>query len=188
MADQATGRLSPFLRRRRTRAAYPYLVGRILDYGCGVGSLVESLDPTSYVGVDQDAESIEQARQNYPTAEFFSTAEFDEDSGCFNTVVSLAVIEHVSDPVRFLTTLARYLGDEREDRIVITTPHPNLEWVHHTGANIGLFSADAEEEHESLLDRKELAESALSAGLRVARYKRFLLGANQLAVMNRVNS
>src|SRR3546814_10100924 len=66
----------------------------------------------------------------------------------FDTIISLAVIEHVSDPSVFLATLRKYLSGAPSARIIITTPHPSVDWVHHLGAKFGLFSQHADEEHE----------------------------------------
>lgn len=68
-------------------------------------------------------------------------------------------------------------------QIVLTTPHPQLERAYNLGARIGVFSALASEDHEQLLGRPELERCASLARLSVQRYHRFLLGANQLAVL-----
>ena len=47
------------------------------------------------------------------------------------------------------------------------------------------ISREANEEHEALLDRNRLEEIARAAGLRLANYRRFLFGANQLALSKR---
>ncbi len=57
--------------------------------------------------------------------------------------------------------------------------------AHTLGARTRLFSWDAHEEHEELLDRTRLQELAGDAGLLVETYRRFLFGANQLVVLRR---
>jgi 2-polyprenyl-3-methyl-5-hydroxy-6-metoxy-1,4-benzoquinol methylase len=184
VADQGSeGLLSPYLRRLRLAAARDFLRGRVLDIGCGTGALAELVDSPAYVGFDIDHECVAIARRRSPGHRF----EFclPPESERFDTVVSLAVIEHVADPAQFLTMAARYLDDGAHARIVITTPHPALEWLHDLGAAVGLFSRHAHEEHEALLDRARLAECAERARLRLERYERFAFGANQLAVFAR---
>jgi 2-polyprenyl-3-methyl-5-hydroxy-6-metoxy-1,4-benzoquinol methylase len=184
VADQgAEGLLSPYLRRLRLTAARGLVRGRVLDIGCGTGALAEFVDPAAYVGFDIDPESVAIARRRRPGHRFESCP--PPESEQFDTVVSLAVIEHVADPGEFLAMAARYLEDGTRSRIVITTPHPALEWLHDLGASVGLFSRHAHEEHETLLDRARLAECAERAGLRLERYERFAFGANQLAVFAR---
>ena len=180
MADQGNeGILSPWLRRMRVNTARPYLRGRVLDVGCGSGALASMIESTSYVGVEIDRESLDKAKLSYPSHIFCEA--LTDNSERFDTVVSLAVIEHVSNPARFLGDLARYLRGS-ESRLVITTPHPSMNWVHDAGAAIGLFSKHANEEHEELLDRTKLEVAGRCAGLSLLVYKRFLFGANQIAV------
>jgi 2-polyprenyl-3-methyl-5-hydroxy-6-metoxy-1,4-benzoquinol methylase len=181
MADQAAeGLLSPFLRRRRLRVARPWLQGRVLDVGCGSGALAAELPPPRYLGVEIDPLSLQLARERYPGHRF--AGELPPAGETFDTILSLAVIEHVPDPAGFLGALAGRLAAPHWARIVISTPHPAADWIHHTGAAIGLFSRHASEEHEQLLDRRALERLGAQAGLRMVSYRRFLLGANQLAV------
>ncbi|WP_306549232.1 bifunctional 2-polyprenyl-6-hydroxyphenol methylase/3-demethylubiquinol 3-O-methyltransferase UbiG [Desulfobulbus sp.] len=181
MADQvAEGLLSPFLRKQRLGAVKPYLNGRILDIGCGSGALAGMIDPALYVGIDIDETSLNRAKFDFPRHLFDSFPPVVTEN--FDTVVSLAVIEHVPDPTIFLTSLSQYLNNDRTARIVVTTPHPSVGWVHEVGASIGLFSQHASEEHEKLLDQNTLFEVGRCAGLVLVDYKRFLFGGNQLAV------
>ncbi|SCC79449.1 class I SAM-dependent methyltransferase [Saliniramus fredricksonii] len=184
MADQGSeGLFSPFLKNQRIRAARPHLSGRVLDVGCGSGSLAELVEPDRYLGVEIDSASMTIARQLFPAHRF--VGELPPPGENFDTVVALAVIEHVPHPGQFLCELAGRLADTAAARIVCTTPHPSLEWVHTIGARIGLFSRAANEEHETLLDRRALERVGREAGLTLATYQRFLGGANQLAVYAR---
>lgn len=180
MADQASGLLSPWLRKRRQKKARPYIRGRVLDCGCGVGTLSEMCRPDSYLGVDVDEWSIDVARKTHPRFRFDTDL---PETGEFDTIVALAVIEHISDPVALLERFKSRLG--AEGRIVLTTPHPSIEYVHTIGARIGLFSAHASEEHERLIDYGRMKELSAKAGLVIEKYECFLLGANQLFVLRR---
>jgi 2-polyprenyl-3-methyl-5-hydroxy-6-metoxy-1,4-benzoquinol methylase len=181
MADQANeGCLSPYLRRKRIEAAFPYLKGRVLDFGCGTGALAAVIDIENYFGVEIDEASILQAKEQFPTHKFSHYLPNNEDK--FDTVVSLAVIEHVDDQINFLITLSKFLNN---GHIVITTPHPSVSWVHGIGAAIGLFSKHANKEHGELLDQTQLSAFGSKAGLHLKWYSRFLYGANQLAVYSK---
>ncbi|AUB80751.1 class I SAM-dependent methyltransferase [Candidatus Thiodictyon syntrophicum] len=185
MADQgAEGLLSPFLRNRRIAAARPYLEGRVLDFGCGAGALAAWIAPSRYVGIDIDAESLQRARAEFPQHRFL--AALPEPAERFDSVITLAVIEHVRDPVALLRLLSGHLTETQTARLVLTTPHPSVDWVHHVGATVGLFSRHASEEHEGLLDRAALTQAGVKAGLTLVCYRRFLFGANQLAVFQRL--
>lgn len=181
MADQGNeGLLSPYLRRKRIQAVIPYLKGRVLDFGCGTGALATLIDPDKYLGVEIDDISLQKAKDSLKKHQFVSSLPNNLEK--FDTVVSLAVIEHVSDPVNFLCTLAAHLED---GYLIVTTPHPSVDWVHSVGAAIGLFSKHADEEHGDLLDRSRLEMVGAQAGLKLNFYSRFLLGANQVAVYSK---
>jgi hypothetical protein len=70
-------------------------------------------------------------------------------------------------------------------QIVLTTPHPSYEWIHTAGAKVHIFSPEAHEDHEDLLNADTLAEVASPLSLRLKVSKRFMFGANQLFVLTR---
>lgn len=184
MADQALeGMLSPFLRRQMIDMVRPYLKGTVLDVGCGSGMLAEEVSAESFVGVEVDSLSLNTAIEKFPTYRFQKT--LPEDTEKFDTVVSLAVIEHVTSPEEFLAEISSRLKINDKARVVITTPHPSMDWIHDLGANIGLFSKHANDEHEELLDYEKLVLVGKKSGLKLVEYKRFLFGSNQLAVFKR---
>ncbi|MFW5768146.1 MAG: class I SAM-dependent methyltransferase [Bacteroidota bacterium] len=183
MADQGTeGLLSPFLRKLRIRAAAPYIYGRVLDVGCGSGELASIVTEENYCGFDIDGESIALAVKKYPTHDFVNTEPPKNQS--FDTIVSLAVIEHVSDPVDFLSHWSRYLKNSNGCKFVLTTPHPSIETIHTIGAKCGLFSKHGSEEHEELIDYERMQKISKKAGLKIIVFKKFLLGMNQLFVLS----
>lgn len=182
MADQGTeGLLSPFLRTKRFNAVKPYLKGKVLDFGCGTGELAAFVYEKKYVGIDVDDYSLSLARTRFPTHRFFSTLSALNDK--FDTIVSLAVIEHCHNPTQFLKNLTICLNELPSARIVLTTPHPYVHYIHNAGSTIGLFSQHANEEHETLLNRMKLDSVARQAGLSITVYNRFLLGFNQIVVL-----
>lgn len=177
MADQATGLLSPWLRRRRVQAVRRYLAGRVLDFGCGTGALAAICAPCDYVGYDIDPESIALARKFHPYHRFETIFPNDKQ---FDTIALLAVIEHVAEPAKLLSQLRELLTPE--GKVVMTTPHPSSRVLYKIGARAGLFSLVAHEEHERYLGVAELQACACSAGMTVAFQRRFLAGMNQMVV------
>lgn len=155
MADQgAEGLLSPFLRNKRFSAVKPFFKGRVLDYGCGSGGLAEFVPADRYLGIEIDYDSLQRAQSRFPIHRFVS--ELPESVDKFDTVVSIAVIEYVKDPVSFLQILAGQLNNAPTARIVITTPHPAVDWIREVRAAIGIFSKHASEKHQDLLDPGKL--------------------------------
>jgi SAM-dependent methyltransferase len=177
MSDRVDGRLSPFLRDRRIRAALPYLAGKVLDYGCGVGALPSVARFTDYVGVDVDEESLDTARRAHPTLRFMRPDALADER--FDAISLLAVIEYLDRPV-ILRQLAARL--EPGGRLVITTPSPWIKSLRRVLSRFGIVSDDIRAGPDRLPNRATLVAEAEAAGLRLARYKTFLLGANQLFV------
>lgn len=184
MADQTSeGLLSPLLRNLRIREAKRFLNGRVLDVGCGGGALANLVDTSNYLGIEIDPESLANCKAAYPGHSF--STELPDHIEKFDTIVSLAVIEHVDKPHEFLQQLALSLEGTDSARILLSTPHPAMDWIHTAGAYLGLFSRHASDEHEELLDHAALASLGSQAGLELLEYRRFMLGANQLAVYRR---
>jgi len=84
--------------------------GRILDMACGAGYGASILSEIGdVVAVDQDADIVTYARQEYPGRGVRYFRGDAEDSvflnclGRFHAVVSLETLEHLSDPDPFLT-------------------------------------------------------------------------------------
>jgi 2-polyprenyl-3-methyl-5-hydroxy-6-metoxy-1,4-benzoquinol methylase len=146
------------------------------------------VDAGRYLGVDSDPESIDIARDNHPSHRFVliekeDMAPIGKIRRNFDTIVLLAVIEHIKDPVGFLRELSDYLNDA--GKIVLTTPHPAGRFLYEAGALIGLFSVDAAEEHETMLGKRDLSTLAEKSGLKIALYRRFLFFHNQLVIIEK---
>jgi 2-polyprenyl-3-methyl-5-hydroxy-6-metoxy-1,4-benzoquinol methylase len=177
-AEERGGRLSPWLSQRRMRVSRDFLRGRVLDFGCNDGALLAYCPQDRYVGLDIAENGLARARAAHPGVRFVTEVGPDER---FDTIAALAMIEHVADPRGLLARFAGMLAPG--GRIVLTTPHPRMEWAHTVGARLRIFSSEAHDEHEDLLDRARMQRLAESAGLRIELYKRFLFGANQLFVL-----
>lgn len=179
MSDQtAQGLLSPFLRNRRIKMAHSFIEGSVLDLGCSTGYLAPLCQVSGYWGMDIDEDALSIARQKYPGYRFSSELPTDQK---FQTIVALAVIEHVKNPEGLLSRLVSLL--EEQGRIVLTTPHPSYEWIHDWGSTVGLFSHEAHDEHETLLDKDMMLKLAERCQLKLITYKPFLFGANQLFIL-----
>lgn len=179
---RSEGVFTTLLRVRRFKEVIPYLTGRVLDYGCGVGLLARHVPAARYLGVEPDRAVLEKARALSPMHRFLSSV---DDGEHFETVVLLAVLEHVREPASFVGRLAGYLNDSAEAHLVITTPHPAYQSAYVVGARIGLFARSASEEHVGLLDRATVEKAGNVVGLSLVNYRRFLLGANQLFVFEK---
>jgi len=179
--QSSQGLLSPILARWRVAKARPYLTGRrTLDYGCGNGGLALFCPADKYFGVDISPAAVETARALHPDYTF--EVELPRD-GAFDVAVMLAVLEHVPNPARLVADILRRL--EPGGLLVATTPSPRAHAVHEFGARLGLFSADAAEQHETFLDKPRITDIVKQSGGRLVKFERFMFGLNQLFVVER---
>lgn len=181
------GSLTRRVQRARLGAALRVVAreARVLDVGCGLSDLAARFP--SYAGCDRMEWVVEENRRRHPGASFhlWDVAASDPPSGLaavpgFDVVLMLALLEHLADPGGALARVVPLLAPG--GRVVTTTPHPAGRFPLEAGARLGLLSAHADEEHETLLDRGALEAAGTRAGLALERYERFLLGLNQLAV------
>ena len=154
---QITGLLSPLLEKWRMSKIRKYATGdKILDFGCGYGKLATMLPEKEYVGIDIDKKVIESAKEvnaERKNAKFYSLDEFENKNCKFDTVVLAAVIEHLENPVQTLIKLQKYLQDG--GLMIITTPTPKANKILMIGSKFKLFSREALEEHQDLLNKSD---------------------------------
>src|SRR4051794_8534914 len=105
---------------------------RVLDVGCGPGTLAGNSPEHDWVGVDLSSRQIEYARATYghEGARFYdlSPAELPDDERDFDAVTMVELIEHI-DPLQLETTLDDALARVRPGgKVVLTTPNFHSPW------------------------------------------------------------
>lgn len=181
--------LSNFIAHQRYQIIRPLLQGRILDLGCGYTRLPDLLAAgQSYTGVDRWENALNYARNRYPAARFYRQ-DLDEKTWAlppaqFDTVVMLAVLEHLHSPDTLLCNLHSYLAPG--GKVVITTPSPFGDRMHKTGSRMRLFYSEEKVAHIKIYGQTEIQDLALRTGYVLSDYRRFLLLTNQLIVFQRV--
>jgi SAM-dependent methyltransferase len=74
---------------------------RILEIGCGPGTIVPYLPAAEYVGFDASSEYVELARRRFPQARFVCerVSEFTlTERSYFDIVLALGIVHHLDDP------------------------------------------------------------------------------------------
>ncbi len=102
---------------------------RVLDAGCGVGwgtGLLVAAGASTATGLDLDVDAIADARQRVPAAQFVvgDLARLPWETGSFDLVVCLEVLEHVAKQELALDELARVLA--ADGLLLVSSPNPRV--------------------------------------------------------------
>jgi SAM-dependent methyltransferase len=80
--------------------AQPSTGSRILEIGCGPGTILRYLPPSEYLGFDLSASYIELAKKRFPKARFVcervSQFSLAQEQG-FDVVLALGIVHHLED-------------------------------------------------------------------------------------------
>lgn len=111
---------------------------RVLEIGCGEGTLLEMLGEANQVyGVDISLTGVERARQKGIEVHHLdaSNQTLPYEDGFFDVVITLETIEHVENPHRMLWEIKRVL--RKDGTLLISIPG---ERVYHPFIYPGLFT------------------------------------------------
>ena len=78
----------------------PRVGARILEIGCGPGTIVSYLPPSDYLGFDLSPAYVEMARRRYPKARFVCerVSEFSlAKEQSFDVVLAVGIVHHLED-------------------------------------------------------------------------------------------
>jgi 2-polyprenyl-3-methyl-5-hydroxy-6-metoxy-1,4-benzoquinol methylase len=182
--------LSPFIEKQRFKQVLPYITGDILDLGCGYGRVFKWLQPGSnYLGIEGNDQIIKWLYDNYPDYSFLNF-DLDHDQITlgrqFDTILFLAVIEHLKHPSNIINQIASFL--KPDGKLLITTPTPFGNTVHRIGSLLNLFNRQAVDEHEIIFTQQTLEPLISAGGLQIDHFCKFLYSGNQLFVCSIHNS
>ena len=100
---------------------------RILDIGCGNGSLSNLIAQRGYevVGVEESESGVKIAQQSYPDCEFIAASIYDfpyqQLQNSFDIIISTEVIEHLPYPRELAKVAKRCL--KNDGTVILTTPY-----------------------------------------------------------------
>ncbi len=181
--------LEPLLRRARLAKALPiirqYPQCTFLDIGCGwEARLLRSVEPhiAHGVGIDRKAPTIQSDKLRTLQGDLEATLPFDDNS--FDVVSMLAVLEHLSDPLRVLIEIKRVLRPN--GTLILTVPShaakPVLEFL---AFKLKLVNPAEIADHKRYFGRRDLRALSDQAGLRMLTHKYFQMGFNNFATLGR---
>lgn len=184
---QINGILSSLLQKIRINKALPYIrSNRVLDVGCSIGEILRYLpNDIDYIGIEGNPTYFKNAQARNPNHTFINLYldghnSADLDIPERDTIIMLAILEHLNQPIETLINLRRYLS--KEGNIVITTPSNFGELFLKIGSKFRIFSSEIDE-HKNHFSKKELISICKEAGAKIVYYSTFEFGMNHLIVL-----
>jgi len=179
----AAGVFTTLLEQKRLRLVAPWIRGRILDLGCGYAPFIRHYcpNPDRYIGVEKNPVVYEWLLTHFPTYTFvLCNLDVDPlpDIPKSDVVLSLALVEHLTDIHHFMNQVTPMLSDSGQ--LVVTTPTPLGGAVHSIGSKLGIFSSEAHKDHSAFYNRASFSDLVRAHGIQVASYQSFQWGLNQL--------
>ena len=140
--------------------------GSMADIGCGPGYLLDEAKPffRLRMGTDMCPEMAAQASALCDGVVCGGPRDLADVRRVFDLVTSISVLEHLYDPVDFLTGCAESLKDR--GAVVLVTPNMNGFWRQCTGRRWPSFKLP---EHIAFYDKRTLAVLADRAGMELVR-------------------
>ncbi|MFA5374635.1 MAG: class I SAM-dependent methyltransferase [Dehalococcoidia bacterium] len=178
---------SEYLRRQRCSAAAPYIHGAILDLGCDAADLLRYItNKSEYTGVDIRKEAVDAMNINFPESSFYCVDICRNDQlinriqSRFDTIVLLATIEHLQEPIVTLNQCYKMLKDG--GTLIVTTPTSKGDKMMQFVQSRVWFMSQGESPHLRTYNERDLRQLFQQCGFSVELYKRFVFGLNQLII------
>ena len=164
------------------------MVRSFLDIGCGESRITKLLKhDVHYTGVDCNRVLIKNLQKRFKMTGYrFVLADLEKEEipleHQFNSILMLAFIEHVNNPVNVIKECARLLADN--GLLVITTPTPLGDKLLRILISITnpFSNSQVERPHEHLYDKEQMRKLFETSGLIITRYRKFDFGANQIYI------
>ena len=143
---------------------------RVIDVGCGIGFhdflMANKIDVQEVVGIDYSAKSVEMANHYYPHKKIRRQVAdiYEMEPKDFDMAVSFQVIEHLSEPAKFLKACVKLV--KPGGWVVVITPNRGrLE--NRIRKIFSLSELKCDPQHFAEYRMEELAPIAKDAGLRL---------------------
>ena len=113
-------------------------VAKVLDLGCGTGTMARDLaqQGLTVVGIDPSSSGIEDARRNSPASTFYCLGIYDDPAKIaesdFDLVISTEVVEHVFYP----RELPRFAGAKLKTGGIFLVSTPYHGWLKNVAISV----------------------------------------------------
>jgi 2-polyprenyl-3-methyl-5-hydroxy-6-metoxy-1,4-benzoquinol methylase len=177
--------LDRILRWWRLRKVKPFLgrCCRLLDVGCGGGSLIRSTPHlVEYVGIDPSLPASRQEDKALFVKGWFPADLPDQKP--FDAITMLAVLEHIPSDQQDALAKACYRLLNDDGYLLITMPSPFVDKILVVLTFLHLVADPSIEQHYGLETDRALALFK-GCGLTLVKWKKFQLGLNNLLVFQK---
>lgn len=156
----------------------------VLEFGCGffannLRTLSQKYPTTAFTGVDIAV--TEEPGKNLDL--FAADLRTWKPKASYDAVLSLAVIEHLTEPAQHFSLISASLNSG--GFAGLTTPTPEAHRVLSFFAALGIFDKAEISDHKAYLTETGLREMASQNGLEVMEYESFSLGFNQWMLLRK---
>ena len=181
--------LEPLLRRMRINKVLPiirkYPSCRLLDVGCGWNArFLKTVEPfiECGVGIDGKAPEIQDGKIKTQRAVFDESLPFE--SGSFDVVTMLAVLEHLAHSEKIINEIDRVLTPN--GRLVLTVPSraakPVLEFLAY---QLKVVSSEEIRDHKRYYNVEDLLLAFGQSNLKMEKHNYFQFGMNNFCVFHK---
>jgi ubiquinone/menaquinone biosynthesis C-methylase UbiE len=181
--------LEKILARERWKKIAPHLPpkAKVLDLGCGFdGKFLQSIEKkiSSGFGIDLSvSKSVESQKISLLEYNINQPLPFAENE--FDTVVSLANLEHLENPEQCLREIYRVL--KPGGKLLLTAPSKAAKPILELLSFLGLVSAQEIKDHKHYFDKKILVKMVKEAGFSQISHQYFQMGMNNFLSVIKTN-
>jgi SAM-dependent methyltransferase len=179
--------LDQLIARQRFRAAFPHIRkgARVCDLGCGLdAAFLDFAGERIARGVGVDDQVRDGAGGRWQRVRADIRAALPLESGQFDNVVMLAVLEHLVEPEPVLREAYRILAPGGS--LIMTWPAAMVDPILNVLHTLRLISDEMEsDEHQKRIPVSEVQHLLERAGFREFHHEKFELGLNNLMVATR---